>query len=265
MDEQERDDRLREIASRFGWFPPPALLTAGRPPFDITKPNLHDTKAEFLEETRAVDDALEHASALIQFIMTKYSDDDPGYDVAQRVCKFVDDEARRGLNRKPSETIIDMILRNAVDHGLTLVTIFLLLDVKRQLKKRKQELADQKAVYWSSAHRAPNHYARTIALRFAKLVASSSGKCPTFGTSRDGGHPSTEFGRALEEIFELLGIEANVRHPARWAIGQLTDADLMPVPPPGLFGLGTGLGSTTAPPKNPLSVIAEFLSEDPKK
>ena len=212
-----------------------------------------------------MDAALVNTGALVDFIYAIYIEEDPNHVTSKRLGEFINREARKDQNRKGSETIVDMIRKNAVEHGLTLVTLFLLVDLRIQLSKRKQELADQESVYWSSAHRAPNYYARTIALRFAKLVARSTGKYPTIGTSRDGGHPSTDFGRALEEIFELLGIGANFRNPAQWAIRQLTDDDLKPSPKPSLFELGSGiLGSQM--PKGSLTLLAEALqAEVPQK
>lgn len=38
--------------------------------------------------------------------------------------------------------------------------------------------------------------------------------------------PNTEYARALEQIFEIIGINARVRKPAEWAISQLTEEDL---------------------------------------
>ena len=266
MDENALHDRLWEIAGRFGYTNDGrGLLGVNGPPFDISKPNIHDSKAEFQEEARAVDAALDHARALLQFTYSMYFEEEPGHNATKRLGDFVNQEARKDQDHERSESIIDMIRRNAVDYGLTFLTHFLVLDFQRQLAKRKQELADQESVYWSSAHRAPNHYARTIALRFAKLVARSTGKYPTIGTSRDGGHPSTDFGRALEEIFELLGIGANFRNPAQWAIRQLTDDDLKPSPKPSLFELGSGiLGSQM--PKGSLTLLAEALqAEVPQK
>jgi hypothetical protein len=47
---------------------------------------------------------------------------------------------------------------------------------------------------------------------------------PTYGTSD--GHPSTRFATALQEIFQVLGIDADVRGPAKSAIKRITDEDI---------------------------------------
>lgn len=77
-------------------------------------------------------------------------------------------------------------------------------------------------------NRSPNYYARTIALRLARLYAKEMGHRPTLGISREGNFPSTDFGRALEEVFTILNITASFRNAARWAIEQLTDEDMRP-------------------------------------
>ncbi len=265
MEEQDIDARLREIAGRFGWVPGKGLLNAFSPPFDTSKPNLHDSKAEFLEEKRAVEDALEHIGALVRFVASRFREDEPNHLPASRVSKYIDEKARQDLSREPSKNIVELMLKNATDYGLSFVTGILLLKVESQLENRKQELADQEATYWSSPHRAPNHYARTIALRLAKLVARETGQKPTFGTSRDGGHPSTEYGRALEEIFELLGIKAHVRHPAKWAIEQITESDLKPEPVGSLFKLGKRLELESQQSKSATDKIFEALEKPSKK
>ncbi len=95
-------------------------------------------------------------------------------------------------------------------------------------QERLNELKDQEIEFWSVSYRAPKSYARTIALRLARLYALHKRQKPPFGTARDGNHPSTDFGRALEEIFDILNIEATVRNPAEWAIDQLTEDEINP-------------------------------------
>jgi hypothetical protein len=152
----------------------------------------------------------------------------------------------------------DLVRKNAADAGFTFCLILLILDLVRDLKQRNQELENQEATFWNLSGRAPNHYARTIALRFARLIARKTGKMPTFGTSSDGGHPSTEFGRALEEVFEVLEIRASVRNAARWAISQLSEDDLKPEP---MNALGSIFGLGGPPPRNALSPLVELMTK----
>ena len=263
MEQAEIDEHLKEIVGRF-CEPPPSfgLMAQHTSGLDTSKPNLHDNKAEFLEGMGAVETALQNTEGLLDFLMARYKKDRPEHETAMRVSEFIDEKARAEVRQKPAETPADVVASGAVDVGLTLSTLYLLIDLAFQLRDRKQKLKDQEAVYWSSKSRPPNHYARTIALRFAKLIARGTGQKPTYGTSRDGGHPSTEFGRALEEIFSLLGISANVAHPARWAIKQLTEDDMEPAPQNALM-MGGLLGYSA--PRNALMDYAETLSKGEKK
>jgi hypothetical protein len=98
---------------------------------------------------------------------------------------------------------------------------------------------------------------RAIALRLARLYAREKGERPTFGTARDGGHPSTNYGRALERIFEPLGIKDGVRRPAEWALAQLTDDDLRPVSTIALLGGVFALGVRP-------DLLSEVLGDGPR-
>jgi len=262
MDEIDVNERLRQIASRFFVPRTTTLLGAMSPPFDTSKPNLHDSKAAFMEEKRAVETAFEQAKGLLDFLMARYRSEDTGHEIARRLFEFVDVSTRQRVQRERPESVAEMVRKNAADAGLSYCLIFLLIDLVRDLSQRTRELQNQEAAFWSLSGRAPNYYARTIALRFAQLIARETGKMPTFGTSSDGGHPSTEFGRALEEIFEVLGIKANVRHPAKWAIKQLSQEDLKPEPTNhmgGIMGLGAALGGPHR--KNALAAITDALTK----
>lgn len=230
-------------------------------PFDVSKPNLHDTKAEFLKEKNAVEAAIKNSRELLDFLISAHKDEESLDPAAKRVCEAADSGAKAKWRNQTYDTVTDLINRNAVDVGLSFTSVFILADLLGQFYERQKELANQEATFWSLNSRAPDYYARTIALRFAQLVARNTGKKPTLGTSRDGSHPSTEFGRALEEIFAILGIETNFRHPAKWAIGELTEDDLKPPNALRLGGL-PGLGSRELLKRNRLFEVATALSKD---
>lgn len=264
MDEKELTDRLNEIVERFCERKPTTLLGSFSPPFDTSKPNQHDSKKEFLAEWQLVEKAILNAEELFETLTLRYKDEHRLSDVSKTLCALIDREAKSSLPRGEIETPIDLVIRNSTDVGITFILIFLLLDLKTELNKRKQELTDQEAEFWSGNSRPPNHYARTIALRFARYVAKGTGKRPTVGTSRDGGHPSTDFGRALEEIFQLLEIKSDFRRAATWAVEQLTDDDFLP-PANALAAFGGlgGFGGISAP--NRLMGLMEAGSELLKK
>ena len=122
------------------------------------------------------------------------------------------------------------------------------------------DLKDHKEKFWKFKHRAPDYYARTIALRLAKLFAREVGQRPTFGTAAEGDYPSTAYGRALEEVFEILEIKQKVRTHAKWAIQQITEEDMNPPPVNRLSAMMMG-----HPPSKPrsdnIAAIASALME----
>lgn len=93
--------------------------------------------------------------------------------------------------------------------SIKLICFELYLNFSRRLKT----LEEQKDSYWSSRGRPPDHYARTMALRLARIYVKEFGQFPTIGTSSDGDHPSTHYGRLLEELFGILEIQTNFRLP----------------------------------------------------
>lgn len=262
MNEDDMDARLREIVDRFG--PPRQWGLLGGTlalPLDTSKPNIHDSKAAFIEEKRAVEASLEEGDALLDFLMAAYRPEVAEHALSERIVEIINGSVRKRAQHDRPETIARMIRKNAADAGLCYCLIYLLIDLVEELKQRKQELENQEAIFWNVNGRAPNHYARAIALRLARAVAHRSGKMPTFGTSSDGGHPSTEFGRALEEVFEILEIKADVRHPAKWAISQLSEDDLKPEPINHLAA-GSFFGQPSA--LNALSGITDAIAKSTK-
>ncbi len=258
MDESEKTERLNEIAARFCEPKPTGLMGSYLPPFDTKKPNLHDSKSEFIVELKLVEEAMHQANELFTLLTNPYQEDHQLKEVCTTICDYVNLQARSSASQRYIESPADLVRRNACEIGLSYSMAHLLQEFLQGIKKRKQELKDQEAEFWSGKSRPPNHYARTIALRFARYVASGTGTKPTVGTSRDGGHPSTDFGRALEEIFQLLDISADFRRAATWAVDQLTDDDLKPVQ--NALGALGGIGTP-----NRLFGLAGYIPESTEK
>lgn len=257
MSDLDLNAEIRKVAERFFTTRATGLLGSAMPPFDTSKPNFHDNKSDFLREKRFVEAQLENAHQLFDAIFSTIEDDDPNQDMALVVAMFVDVHARRKVENMSVDSAEQLVRKNVVELSLTRNLLFLLLDLRSALSARVQELADQEAEFWSGKSRPPNHYARTIALRFARLIAKETGQKPTFGTSKDGSHPSTDFGRALEDVFKLLEIKANVNRAAKWAIDQLGDEDLAPVPNM-LGGLAGFVGA------NPQNALINYMKSQSK-
>lgn len=248
----ERTERLHDIVDRLLERENKNYLSKRTDPFDVERPNIHETKTEFRMEKDAVEATISALDTAFSNMMgqKEYSDDERRA-MFSRLTKAVGEISRQRASEIELKTHHDLIRKNIADAGIYLSGMFAIRDLSDDLSARLKELKTQEELFWSAKNRPPNHYARVIALRLAKLYAQKKGKKPTFGTSRDGPFPSTDFGRALEEVFAVLGISAKVTGPAKWAISQLTEADLQP-PKWGLLGaLGFDAALNADPDEQP--------------
>lgn len=260
MAEQTVEQQLHEIVSRFRGESSGRQTILTAVVLDYNKTNSHESKSEFLAEKAAVEKALDAASTVLDFVSSGYDDEieKNHRDMFLRTTSEIDDGVRDRLKEMRVESAADLVRKSSAEVSTTLIAAFLMIDLDIELRKRKQELEDQEREFWSGSSRPPNHYARTMALRLARIVAQETGKKPTIGTSRDGNHPSTDFGRALEDVFKVLGIKSSFRRAGKWAIEQLTDNDLRR-PQNALAGLanfGFGVGGQ---PRNALLTAMEGL------
>lgn len=265
MQDYEQIERLHQVVDDLLGIENHNALARVLSPIDTSKPNEHDTKQEFLLELSAVENSISNLRALIDEFGHK-EDDLDREKMRVRLYGCLDAHALETTGRKPVNTFTDLILKNMADTGFTINMLIGMVQLFAGLSVRLKELKDQEREFWSLKHRAPNYHARTIALRLARLYANKKGKKPTFGTAKDGGHPSTDFARAVEQVFEIVGIEADVRGPSEWAIGQLTEEDYFP-PSTGLLGgiLGINALSGIQPEeKDPKAAIVEALQKGGK-
>lgn len=231
MIDQQKIEKLNQLGDRLANSTEPTFAVRDQLPFDVSRPNLHETKKEFLEEMNTVAAALDHLQSALSLLSPLSEQLDPPRDaMIQRIHQAIDQSVRQHLRKRKVKggSAQDVTIQNFRDTGFIDNALSVLPDLILALKSRLVELGDQEKHFWNAPNRAPNHYARSIALRFARFYAAQTGKRPTFGTSSQGGHPSTVFGRSLEEVFEILGIEANVKGAAVWALAQLVDEDLLP-------------------------------------
>lgn len=73
--------------------------------------------------------------------------------------------------------------------------------------------------------RKPDLYAYDVADKLAGYYIRYRLEKPTYGTNEN--YPSTDFSRALEKIYDILGIKADIRGPAEAAIGKISDQDII--------------------------------------
>ncbi|MBO6790606.1 MAG: hypothetical protein JJ894_08725 [Dinoroseobacter sp.] len=211
----------------------------GAAPFDTERPNSHDTKADFLTEKAATEAAIKQCEDLYDLILSGFGGEGRVDAVAAAsICGFVDVNRHYDQQGKRTNSIPEFILKGMIDHSLSFSLGYALHAFQGGLLDKLQHLRDQEREFWSNASRPPKHYARAIALRLARFYCKEVGEFPTSGVSGDGGHPSTDYTRGLQEVYEVLGIQAQVRNMADWAVSQLTEDDIKRP----RFGLGSILG-----------------------
>lgn len=225
------------------------LVSFAEPPFDISKPNQHDSKLEFEREFKIVSDAVAALHKLVPLFL--HTDDEEQARTLNALEVQLDAKMLRGVPEAPVESITDLVRRTVADAGGVAASTWVCIDFFRALKERLDELEEQRDKFWNLPHRAPDYHARTIANRLAKLYARETGVKPTSGSSAVGGDASTKFTKALEQIFELLGIKSGPRSPADWAIKNLKKEDFAPK-----TGVKTITGLGKRPSKlSPVSIL----------
>ena len=231
MDENNKNDQLNDLADRlFGkLLRNRTILEMNSPPFSTAKPNIHESKSEFLIEYKLVCAIVEHSAGILELLLGEKAQSTPGQkETVVRLIDAFQTTSHASLSENPVDSPRALAIRNVVQTGFYYNSLSVIDEFYFAAQKRKEELERQQEEYWNVSHRPPNYYARTIALRFAQLYVQERRELPTFGISSYGTHPSTEFGRALERIFEILHISASVKTAATWAINHLTAKDFEP-------------------------------------
>ena len=234
------DEQIKALMkSKFDWASTGLL---GTMPFDISKPNFHDNKSDFLHEKETIQKIVDHLVQVIELSLdlpeeTKFEK----RQLSARLEKMIDASAIELAPTLKISMASDLARKNVMETRCFVAFVRIAVFHVGTYRRRLEELEYQEQQYWDVRGRPPNYYARTISLRFARFFARKTGKMPTFGTSSEGSHPSTEYGRILEEIFRILGIEGGIRGPAKWAISQITDDDLKPTTEPPEVIRGGGL------------------------
>ena len=241
------------------------ILTSGGPPFDISRANIHNSKAEFQVEADAVDSIIEHAKAIMDVFLSDRAKQNPDHQVmVDRLRVAFQLSANKEMQKKGIGSANDLALKNVVQSGFYFNSIMVLLELFGAATERRKELSDQERDFWTVSNRPPNYYARSIALRLARLYAREKSERPTFGISSQGNYPSTEFGRTLEQVFEVLNIKANVKNAAVWAIDQLSEEDLRPPQNALLGGLLGVVPNEDSEQKSAVNALANYRHKTDK-
>jgi hypothetical protein len=263
MNESEKVERLRKLVESL--FGPERTNRLARytAPFDISRPNIHDSKKEFARELATVTAVKDHLRKTLDLLVQtiRPEERDPLQTaMIRRLSVAIETIALDQGKNEELGSAGDLAVKNIRDAGFYFNSLLVVIEMHSAFHKRLRDLREQEAQFWTVSNRPPNYYARIIALRFARFFASRTGKRPTFGISSEGAHPSTDYGRALEQVFEILEIRANVRKAAVWALAQLTEDDWKQ----GLNALAgprrdfIGLGAIMNPAPDPMVEIAKL-------
>lgn len=230
-------------------------LLSSSEPFDTSKPNEHDSKAEFQRELAAVKGSHDNLRTALN-LLAPMKPSEENREMLERLRPILDQKLRNQASQERVGDVLELIRKNAAEVGGFTASFLVLLDLWLVLSDRHSELLVQEEKFWNVSHRPPNHYARTIALRLAKLYARETGQRPTIGTSGVSGEPSTTYSQAVKETFELLGITSDGRSPTEWAVAKLTDDDLKP--PVNALANFSGSGAPRPYSRSVMDVVREM-------
>lgn len=198
------------------------------PPFDIQRPNQHETKAQFNDELAVVSGSLKYVTELLRTMLPETADGEGIAPEIERLARVLDRKLREKASMLDASDSGNLLRKNAADVGGYGAFLYSLIDMQSVLEDRARELEDQKSLFWHLSSRAPDYYGRFLALNLARLFCREVGAFPTYGTSGETGEPSTDYCRALKQVFAALGHDVSEREHARWAVSQLTEEDIEP-------------------------------------
>ena len=208
-----------------------------RPPFEIDNPSQHTSKKQLNLERKVLQNAIKGLDRVCSSLLPP-DDDLRKQEVIESLRKRIDARFLTKARRLNVNTPLQLALKGVAEVQGTKALLTQAHAFMRLFEQRLEELDEQEAIFGNAKNRPGNPHTRAIALRLAKMFAQSTGKLPTLGTSGVDGKPSTHFTRALVRTFDVLGIEADHRSPAKWALSQLTKADTRIPEPAGLGLLG---------------------------
>lgn len=94
------------------------LFDQHSPPFDVSRPNIHDSKREFLLELNAVQSIVDHTIAILDQVLGIRKDAEPEHqEMIKRLELITDFNAKQFLKSKTKETARDLARQNVIDTG----------------------------------------------------------------------------------------------------------------------------------------------------
>lgn len=78
---------------------------------------------------------------------------------------------------------------------------------------------------WSGRGPSANHSSREVAEKMAEIYVLGLGKMPTYGRKPDSSEPSTDYSRAVRDVFGKIQLLAHFGEPCKQAIEMLKEND----------------------------------------
>lgn len=216
--------KLAMLLGRMIGEKPHDLDEAWAPPFFLHSPTRHQSNPDFNVELAAVSGLVANITSVLKI----YTEGDDATKIELEALRVeIDDAARRQIEPSIPSNPIEFAVLTSRSASLTATTLIGLVRWHKQLKKRLDELLEEKQLFWAAAHNHAHPHARALALRLAKFYASETGLRPTRKTRERYSEASTSYALALAELFEIMSIPRDTRAPMVWAINRITDDDLL--------------------------------------
>ena len=136
------------------------ILTPADVPFDVAKANSHDSKKEFLNELRVVEQAIEHLSALLSFLEPEEGEPQPQDRLKRNLLLAVERSQIGRSDLAWSASAQALVMKNLRETGFAFNALDVLKELRYSYRKHLIDLKDQEARFWNVSHRPPNYYAR---------------------------------------------------------------------------------------------------------
>lgn len=133
------------------------------------------------------------------------------------LCEKLDQQIKNEIRKRPLETAFSLVLDNAARAGATNIISELSNLLHVELEKYNKRIIASKADWPKGKNKSkPVVVARSI----AEVYVIHMGMKPSYGTNENG--PSTAYSKAVESIFQILGIESNSDEAAKYAAKECT-------------------------------------------
>jgi len=154
METESKAEQLNAIVDRLldrdSSQRPATILGMCSEPFDSSRPNIHDSKKEFIREMTTVETVTNHLRGLLDQLVGKSDKLDAQHkQMIDRLSLAIESGAKQKLRNHQVDTASDLALKNVVDTGFYYNSLLLLIDMLTVYQQRLTELMDQEKQFWS--------------------------------------------------------------------------------------------------------------------